>query len=352
MLPSTMVDPHLRMTRTPGVTLKDVAKAAGVSPMAVSVALNGSTSRARVSDETRKRIQAIAEHLGYRANSIARSLHRQRSDIIGLWSGRKVFNANSPFTAAILHGIQLGCAEHGKDFLLHGAVMIQGRDSDEVAYRELADGKIDGVIIDAEPDDPRIERLRRTGLALVSIVEVLAGVPSVLCDDAAAGRLMCAHIHERGHRRVLWRSLIHPVMSQIARRGAFLDEAQRRGMAVEMSTFGYDSPGLTADEHALLDPARSGRCTALVGFADNGVPRVLDDLDRLGWSVPGQIAVAGFDGLSQFMEATPRHALTTVVMPWGEVARQAVGILARLIDGQPAPQCTVLPVDLRIGTTT
>ena len=347
-----MVDPQCKMPRTYGVTLKDVAKAAGVTPMAVSVALNGSNSRARVSDETRKRIQTIAESLGYRANSIARSLHRRRSDLIGLWSGRRVFNANSPFTATILHGIQLGCAEHGKNLLLQGAVMVHGRDSDEVAYRELADGKIDGVIIDADPDDPRIERLRRTSLALVSIVEVLAGVPSVLCDDEAAGRLMCAHIYERGHRRVVWRSLTHPVMSQIARRGAFLAEAQRRGMVVEMSTFGYDNPGLTATEHALLDPARSGRCTALIGFADNGLPRVLDDLDRLGWSIPGQIAVAGFDGLSQFMEATPRHALTTVVMPWGEVARQAVGILAHLVDGKPAPQCTVLPVHLRIGTTT
>ena len=347
-----MVGQHCEMPRTYGVTLKDVAKAAGVTPMAVSVALNGSNSRARVSDETRKRIQTIAESLGYRANSIARSLHRRRSDIIGLWSGRRVFNANSPFTATILHGIQLGCAEHGKNLLLQGAVMVHGLDSDEVAYRELADGKIDGVIIDADPDDSRIERLRRTGLALVSIVELLAGVPSVLCDDEAAGRLMCTHIHERGHRRVVWRSLTHPVMSQIARRRAFLDEAQRRGVVVEMCTFGYDNPGLTATEHALLDPARSGRCTALIGFADNGLPRVLDDFDRLGWSIPGQIAVAGFDGLSQFMEATPRHALTTVVMPWGEVARQAVGILAHLVDGNPAPPCTVLPVHLRIGTTT
>lgn len=351
-MPGVVSDPPCGMARTRGITLKDVAKAAGVTPMAVSVALNGSTSRARVSDETRRRIQAIAEDLGYRANAIARSLHRRRTDIIGLWSGRKAFNVDSPFTATILHGIQLGCAEHGKDLLLHGAVMVQGRDGDEVAYRELADGKIDGAIIDAEPDDPRIAGLRRAGLVLVSIVESIAGVPGVLCDDEAAGRLMCAHLHERGHRRVVWRSLAYSVSSQVARRAAFMDEARRLGMAVEQTTFDYDSPGLTGRECGLLDPARSQRCTALVGFADNGVPRVLDDLDRLGWSVPGQVAVAGFDGLSQFMEPTPRHVLTTVAMPWREVARQAVGILAQLIDGKPVPPRSVLPVRLRVGTTT
>ena len=338
------------MPRSHGPTLKDIAAAAGVTPMAVSVALNGSNSRSRVSAATRERICAIAERLGYQANAVARSLHRQRTDVIGLWSGRNSFNADAPFSAVVLHGLQIGCAENGKDLLLRGA-LAEGT-VDDVAYRELADGRVDGAVVDVEPDDPRWPVLRRSGLALVGMIDPLPGVPCVLCDDVEAGRLMCAHLYERGHRHVLWRGPSVRRGSQNARRDSFFAEAARLGMTVERSVFEYTHPGLTAVERDLLDPARPGRCTAMIGFADHAVHRVLDDFDTLGWTVPGDVAVAGFDGLRLFLGATPHHRLTTVVMPWQEVARQAVGLLARLINGQPVPELTVLPVVFHHGLTT
>lgn len=338
----------MRRVRSP--TLKDVAAAAGVTPMAVSVALNGSSSRARVSEATRERIRAIAERLGYQANAVARSLHRRRTEVIGLWSGRTSFNADAPFSAVVLHGLQIGCAEHGRDLLLRGALAEGTRD--DVAYRELADGRIDGAVIDVEPGDARLPALIRAGLALVGMVDPLPGVPCVLCDDAEAGRLLCAHLRERGHRRVLWRGRSVSVGSQDARYEAFVAEGRRCGVEVARVAFRYAEPGLTSAERALLDPSRTGRCTAIVGFADHAVQRVLDDLDALGWAVPGDVAVAGFDGLRLFLDATPRHRLTTVAMPWQEVARQAVGLLARIIDGEDVPERTILPVELLPGDTT
>src|SRR5262249_47656133 len=118
-------------------TMKDIAERVGVSKMAVSAVLSGTSSTARVSEATRERILAAARELRYRPNAIARSLRSKRTNIIGFYSGYRYIDPRNPFFAEIVGGLQEGCAEHRKDLLLH--TVFQRASVDDI-YGELVDG--------------------------------------------------------------------------------------------------------------------------------------------------------------------------------------------------------------------
>ncbi len=339
------------MLRRKAVTLQDVAQAAGVTKMAVSVVLNGSKSKARVSDATRIRIQEAAKRLGYRPNAIARSLQAQRTNIIGLFGGRSL-NADSPWTANILAGMQRGCAEHGLDLLLHGKFRGDDPVRAEVAYGELANGKIDGVLVLTYANDPLLPMLRQSHLALVALAEPMQGMPSVRCDDDGGFRLLIRHLHQKGHRRVVLRYLQDLAPSTDIRRAAARDEAKKLGMQVAETLFTYErTEPFSPQEEALLDLKRPDRCTALIAWSDHVLAPVMSECRRRGWRVPQDLALAGFDGVRMFMEWPPLWRITSIRSNPGLVARTAVGVLAKVINGEPVPNETIIPVTLDEGET-
>ena len=165
------------MVRSTAPTLKDIATAAGVSAMAVSVALRGGDQGVRLASGTRERIQRIAADMGYQTNAVARALSNRKTDTIGLLSGCHQFNADSPFSAVILHGLQLGCADHQRDMLLYrGSLEPEG---DGVAYRSLADGRVDGAILLHDQHEDSIAELDRRRLPLIGLGSNLPGIPFV-----------------------------------------------------------------------------------------------------------------------------------------------------------------------------
>src|SRR5438552_16111076 len=99
--------------------MQDIADHVGVSKMAVSVVLSGTSSKIGVSEATRARILKTARDLQYRPNAIARALRSRRTNIIGLYSGYGPLFARTDFLAKIVAGAEEGCAAHGKDLLLH-----------------------------------------------------------------------------------------------------------------------------------------------------------------------------------------------------------------------------------------
>jgi LacI family transcriptional regulator/LacI family purine nucleotide synthesis repressor len=341
------------MTNQQGaVTLADVAARAGVNKVTVSVVLNNTASNTRVSDATRQRILDAAAALRYRPNAIARSLRRRRTNIVGLYSGHRYLDARNEFLAEIIGGMQEGCAEHRKDLLLHG--IFERRDPDDV-YAELADGRIDGLVLHSPPDDPLAARLAESHLPVVAIADAVPVLPSVVADDIGGGRLQAEHLAGRGHHRVLYRGPHRPFASALRRRDAFLDAAGRLGLVVVEDPESPQWPeagGLTAQERAWLTAGEpETRPTALVCWADG----CADDLlyaccDSLGLRVPDNLAVVGFNGIPS--PRRPRWELTTVRAPWREVARTAIALLSARIEGQEVARETVLPVKLITGGTT
>ncbi|GAB4191038.1 MAG: LacI family DNA-binding transcriptional regulator [Roseiflexaceae bacterium] len=334
-----------------GPTMDDVARAAGVNRVTVSMALRGTRegtrNGTRISEATRQRILQVARDLGYSRSAIAMAFRRQRTDLIGFYSGYNlVLDAHLPFFASVINGLRQGCSAHQLDLLLYGDFT---RKSTNEIYEALSSGQIDGLVVLPTPTNPVIPRLVRSHLAAVAIANPVAELPSVLVDEAAGSRMQVEYLASKGYRRVMYRA--DPVLhvSPSLRRQAFLEAADAAGIEVVLTAPDGLTDMLSPRELALLTGPAAQRPSAAVCWADMSAYRLLDECLRLGMRVPEDLAIMGFDGIPTAIP--PQRRLTTIRAPWQNLTATAVELLVGLIDGESAPPETVLPVELVAGDT-
>ncbi|HVL39922.1 MAG TPA: LacI family DNA-binding transcriptional regulator [Fimbriimonadaceae bacterium] len=329
------------------VTLRDVADKANVSAYTVSVVLNGAKSNTRVSDATRERIQKAAVEMGYRPNALARALKRRSTNILGLYFGYGHLEPHDPFHAEVLTGLQRGCEACKKDLMIHYSFH---RYSVEQVFAELAGRKIDGLVLIAAPSDPLVELVRDSNLAVVAMTDAIEGIPSVVADDASGSRSIAEHLHDRGHRTILYRACPGVSDSAARRQEAFVRRACELGMKT-ISARTSDWKGRVEDEEAeLLSRRRELGITAAVCWGDPSANALLRYCRAGGIRVPDDLAIVGFNGIEPAVE--PAQVLTTVRASWSNVAERAVHLLVNRLGGEDVPSLTVLPVEFYIGDTT
>lgn len=329
-------------------TLEDVARLAGVSKMAASVVLNGARSGTRVSLKTRERILAAAAELDYRVNPIARSLKTRQTGTIGFYSGNHSLEDRSPYLTEILLGIRAATDEYDKDLLMFG--VFDGKSEMDV-FRALSDGRVDGLVIHAAPDDPVVKLLAGSNFPVVAHTDALGSIPSVVVDDEAGGQIQARLLHEHGHRRVLLRTSMYPFVSVKRRTFAFKSEAERLGMHVvvgKMTTHGADH-ALTNEELALLAADRPDRLTAIACWDDGCAYVQIPQLLGQGLRIPEDVAIVGFNGIEPIYPLA--WDVTSIACHWELVARTAVKTLLDRIRGTQVPIEIRLPVEVRRGNT-
>ncbi len=326
--------------------MKDVAERAGVSLMAVSLALRDDQSSARIGAETRERILQIARELSYSPSARARDLRSGVTNVIGLYAGHGFVNVRLPFFTEIVAGLQAGCEEFGKDLLIHGTFRNRSKDA---IWNELRDGRIDGLIVNMPHSDPLARLLAQSHLPVVAIADALPQIPSVVVDDATGAQLIARHLAARGYSSCLYvDSGVHAI-SALRRRHAFIESALQLGLSTEEVPLQSGAPaGLELLENWRARPV-SSRPRAIVCWNDGFAYDLLAQCRTLQIEVPGEVAIVGFDGCP-----TPYQefwALSTVSAPWAKAAQNAVELLNNLIAGQEIPQETVLPVEMIEGQT-
>lgn len=331
-------------------TIKDIAAYVGVSNMTVSAVLGANASgNVRVSAATRERVLEAAKLLNYRPNRLARSLRGQKSNVIGIYTAVGYLNPQVAFTAQIIGGLHRGCDECCKDLLLHGS--FRDRSVDEV-LSELADGRIDGLVMYTSAEDPLVERMAGSGMPVVGIVDALPNIPSVVADDAGGAHLIAEHLVEKGHRRVFFRGGDAILRSAQHRQQAFLEAARQHGIQVTVG-----APSQPDDQHEVIGESElywlalpeGERPTAAVCWNDLTAYHLLDALEERGVKAPADFAVIGFDGIIPNWP-TP-YRLTTVRAPWVDVAAAAVHLLNKRLQGEELPPETILPVEFLPGNT-
>ena len=319
-------------------TITDVASAAGVSKGAVSFALNG---RPGISEETRRRILATAEEMGWSPSSRARALSVSRSLAVGLVIARppEILRADS-FFPSFIAGLETVLSDRGHALLLQ----IAERD-DLAAYRRLAqDGRVDGVFVtDLQDDDQRPALLDELGLPAVLIGphlgDPLGEHQSALgVDDAPGIRAAVQHLIDLGHTRIAHVSgpqqMVHGRSRLEAWSRTLQDAGLPAGPCVE-ADFSAESGARAMAE--LLDLAEPP--TAVVFANDLMAMAGLSLAISRGVSVPGDMSITGFDDVE--ISAHLQPALTSVhtdVVAWG---RAAATRLLQLIDA-----ADLTPVDL------
>jgi len=334
------------MTRR--VTIVDVAERAGVAISSVSTALNG---RPGVSEATRERIQKAAAELGFVPSIRGRSLSAKRAFAVGLIVHRDpdVLEAD-PFFAGFIGGIESVLSRRA-----YALVLQMTSEPDEITerYRRLAlDRRVDGVFLsEIEIDDARVPLLRDLNLPVVAINSQPPGkhFPAVVQDNAAAIADLVDHFHTLGHRRFAHVSgpmhYVHAHQRSHAWAAALTARGHEPGPAYE-SDFTYDGGVAAAD--ALLSGA--DRPTAVFCANDlmaaGFMARALDH----GLAVPGDVSVAGFDGISLGMYVRP--ALTTLSTSPRALGAAAARLLLEAIEDEPVEDVFVEPSTLIVREST
>jgi len=331
------------------VTIDDVAREAGVSKGTVSRVLNGKNW---VSPTTRDAVERALRATGFVANASARSLARRRTGSIALVLGEPATRLfTDPNYALILQVLtdELAIADYSLVFMT--AANLGDRDR---LVRFLRGGHVDGLAFltagEASHDD------------LVDLMEqqtipvVVAGrpfplgdpLPYVSADESAGGRIMAAHLRDRGYGRI---GVIGTHLESLAARTrveAFLAEAGDRSgpdLLEEAADYSFEAGGEAL--RRLL--TRRSDLDAVFAASDLLAAGALDAAHALGRRVPDDLAIAGYDDSTIAERTTP--PLTTVRQDVAAVARAMVAQLLAAIDGGEVSS-QQLPVELVVRDST
>jgi LacI family transcriptional regulator len=334
-------------------TTKDIARELGISHSTVSRVLSNNT-RVSISAETRERVEEAARRLNYRSNALARSLQQGKTNTIGVYSGYGVLNLGMGFFSQILFGLQVGGADLNLDLLLHcfhyhsKLTAQQVRERQELQLQRLHDGRVDGFVVCAQPDDFLSERLQKSNLSIVSVAELFPNIPSVLADDAGGMEQLIEHVLQRGHRKWLFLALEGRFSS--ARRRFVAFEKILNSAAISPSVWTLPVGTEVEAVQRWMNLPQSERPTAICCWNDTMAYNFLHAANALGLRAPEDFALTGFDG---FPDIHPQavQQVCTASCDWYEAGKTAINLLHKLIEGGNVPAETILPTTLIRGDT-
>lgn len=326
------------------VTMSDVARQAGVSLMTVSRVVN---NKGEVSPETRQRVKRVIEEMGYRPSGIARSLATRRTGTLGL----VVPDVTNPFFADIAKGVEhLAYAEGYNVFLCN---------TEEDPQRELKIleslrmKEVDGLIVCSsrlEDEDLRKGLQHHPAVVLVNRrlhpVDEFSGISTIMIDDVAGGMTATRHLLQSGRRAIGF--LAGPAASKSGRdRGqGYRKACQEAHLKLNPDWTRHCAPnvegGYLSGLQLIIDhPELDG----IFCYNDLVAVGVLQACAEIGRSVPGDIAVVGFDDIPLASLVTP--SLTTCRVARYELGRLAlIALLDQMRGCSNGCRDVVLPVEL------
>ncbi|MEZ0493639.1 LacI family DNA-binding transcriptional regulator [Kineococcus sp. TBRC 1896] len=330
------------MARAPG--LVDVAQLAGVSHMTVSRVLNG---HPMVKEETRQRVMAAVQQLGYRRNSIARALHGDVSGTLGVvLAGEELFELSK-----VLLGIETAAKDAG--YWVNLAAWHGGSAADLTeTVNRLLDQSVDGIAFVA--DRPMAAEALGSVDSRVPVAVVMSGavandkLASVEIDQVAGARTLTRHLLDLGHRRIAHLSGPSRVYDAQARVVGFRAEMAAAGITDPVVREGDFTPagGYELTRQVLRTTPRP---TAI--FAGNDMMAVgsLKALVEAGVAVPEEVSLVGFDDSPGMSHLVP--ALTTVRQNFTLLGTTVIQMLLDMLVGaEPTHQLIPAQVVARDST--
>ncbi|MBB4301081.1 DNA-binding LacI/PurR family transcriptional regulator [Rhodobium orientis] len=328
------------MTR---VTIKDVARIAGVSPSAVSRVF---TDGASASEATREKVLTVARDLGYRPSLLARGLVGTRTNLVTLVMGRM----HDPFDALFLDELAEALAARGTRLMLASA----GRDAaGDSGLLQALDYKSDAVIVAAGTMSPEHADLCvRAGLPVILSGRVLdaPGVDSVLADNVGGGRQAAELLVRTGCRRLAYLGRGGATFSDRERLKGFAGAASRAGIEVATTAVADRDHGTVfqAATDLFAGPAPPD---GLFASTDSMAIAAIEAARAVGLSVPDDLSIVGFNNVPA--AAWRSNQLTTVDYPIAGVVSGILDLLdSRLADPDRAREVRRIPTGLVVRATT
>jgi LacI family transcriptional regulator len=336
------------------VTIRQLARASGVSIGTVSRALNG---YADVNPETRERIMRLARELDYTPAAAARSLKTQRSHVIGVFleTGEGHPDLQHPFFHEVLVGLKNSIGAGGYDLLLFASEHPGNGYGSHTYLKRARHHDVEGtVLMGTDPEDPEVRRLVRSELATVGVDVELEGPATtfVMSDNNDGAAKAVRYLHSLGHRRIATITGLLETKPGADRLKGYRQAMQATGLAYRDEYVAYGDFYVESGRRAMADLlALDEPPTAVFAASDMMALGAIRAAGDAGLSVPADLSVVGFDDIQLADHMNP--PLTTLRQDKAGLGVAAGTALMRLIDGEEAAQpSTVLPVELvRRGST-
>lgn len=329
-------------------TIRDVARAAGVSVATVSRVLNNPHT---VREPTRVRVQQVIADLRYHPNPTARRLSIGRTFTIGVI----LPFLTRPSFVERLRGVEAALSHSAYDLVVSNVESLAKRDA---YFEAIVQGRrFDGnLIMTLAPTNAEAQVIHETGLPVVLVDTSHPLLPGVDVDDEGGGRMVAAYLLAKGHRRLAFLGDVEYdwlLTSSAERLVGYEAGLRESGVALAEADRFWVPPSRRAARSVidlLLARPPTERPTAIFATSDTTALGLLDGLRQRGLRAPDDLAVVGFDDL----DVAESYDLTTVHQKLFQSGVRGIEMLLTLLEsGQPStPTRLLLPLTLvERGTT-
>lgn len=307
------------------VSMKDIARACGVSVATVSKALNGQPD---IGEETRARVSQMAQKMGYMTNSAARALKTNRTYHIGvLFVDERLSGLAHEYFATMLESLKVEAEAHGYDitFINHN---VGGKPTSYLQHCRYRG--VDGVVIACvDFTDPRVRELAESELPLVTVDHMFNNRLAVVSDNVQGVEALVRYAYEKGHRKI---AFLHGEKTSVT-------QNRLVGFYRACEELGLEIPEEYVRESAFHNPDRCAQDTlALMNLPERPTCILFPDdysyvggmnaLRQMGIRVPEDVSVMGYDGI----HLARVIGLTTYWQDTREIGRIAAERLISLIE--------------------
>jgi LacI family transcriptional regulator len=325
------------------VTIKDVAKKAGLSITTVSLVLN---NKGRVGEETRRKVLQAIEELGYYPERSARNLASRTTGNIGFILTEEHFSRSEPFYTKIFLGTEFESRNRNYYVLLTTVPSQFSKDSNP---RFLLENNVDGVIFAGKVSKKYVKYVEELGIPFILVDFDIPErkVSAVMIDNVRGGELAVEHFLKLGYKKIAFigGDIEHPSIKE--RLEGYKRAMERAGVKCEDELCVIDEPdtrvinGYRACEKLLS----KFKPDAIFSANDAMAIGCLRFLKEKGIKVPDEIAIIGFDDIEACIHVEPR--LTTIRVDKEELGVVAVKRLVEMIKNPGAGINRVyVPVEL------
>jgi LacI family transcriptional regulator len=315
-------------------TIKDIAKAAGVSLATVSRVINNGP---KVGDATRERIKAIMEEMGYRPNANARALVNKRSASLGVVLAELL----DPFFATLAHGIEVVTRPRNVQILMSSGSIEKA--TELKAIETLLEHRCEAMVVHSKALDDRTLinfASQVPGFVLINRYVPEIGNRCVWLDNVAGGRTMAKYILSQGHRKIAVISSKYQIEDPGDRIHGIRAELHASGIPLPDSCIEFSSPDQEGGEIAVQNLLATGKqFTAVMAYNDAMASGAMTVLQDHNIHVPNAVSVIGYDDILLAKYCRPK--LTTLRYPIEIMAMRAAELAMSYAAGeQPEPGIT------------
>lgn len=321
----------MKFTASTSLTIRDVARRAGVSVATVSRVLNHSGA---VSPEARQVVMQAVTTLGYRPNANAQALATQQSETVGV----VVMDVADPFFGALVKAVDSVAREHSKYLLIGNSYHHEAKERH--AIEVLLRQRCSALVVHSKAlSDSELASFLQSTPGMVLINRTVPGYAHrCVCLDNISGALLATRaLLLQGHRRIGYLASSHRIEDNTLRQAGWQQALREHGLTAPDSWMASGTPDMQGGEAAMVDLlGRNLQLTALFAYNDSMATGALTALKDNGIAVPRQLSIIGFDDIPVARYTDPQ--LTTMHYPVAAMARLATEIALQCAAGYTDPQ--------------